>query len=70
MENQEIVKEIKETMAKVQGSSNMLMNGKIILAYNKLLGINQKLGLLVAKMEGIDVKRVRVQPEQDNGKDN
>ncbi|MFW6129639.1 MAG: hypothetical protein ACOC56_00555 [Atribacterota bacterium] len=49
-----ITKQLKDTMAKVEGAKNLLNNGKIPIAANKLLGISQKLGYIVGCLEKND----------------
>jgi hypothetical protein len=50
MKNEDIIREIKDVMAKLQGTSNLLLDGKIIVSYNRLFGINQKLAYLLKSM--------------------
>jgi len=50
METQDILKEIRDTIAKTQGAINLLKDGKQIMVNNKLLGIQQKLIALSAKI--------------------
>ena len=49
--NKELEKELKETIGKIQGSINILRSSPVILAYNKLVGINQKLTMLLSNLE-------------------
>jgi hypothetical protein len=51
MDNIDVSKEIKDTMAKVQGAINLLKDGKQVLVNNKLLGIQQKLNTLLLNLE-------------------
>ena len=45
------IKQLKDTMAKIEGVKNLLNNGKILLAHNKILGIYQKLGYIIGQLE-------------------
>lgn len=47
----EIKKEVRDTLAKVQGALNLLRDGKQVLVNNKLLGIQQKLSSFLSKLE-------------------
>jgi len=50
MDNKEISKEVKGIMVKMQGAMNLLKDGKQILVNNKLLGIQQKLNILLLNL--------------------
>ena len=50
LNNEEIIKEVKDTIAKAEGSINILKSDPVILTYNKLLGIRQKLVALLRKL--------------------
>lgn len=54
MDKDFVVKQLKDTMAKVEGAKNLLNNGKIPIAANKLLGISQKLGYIIGRLEEDD----------------
>ena len=47
-----VVKQLKDTIAKVIGTQNLMVDGKFIMAYNKLQGLEQKLSGLVYDLEG------------------
>jgi len=49
--NEFVIKQLKDSMAKVEGIKNLLNNGKIPLASNKLLGLYQKLGYIISRLE-------------------
>jgi hypothetical protein len=50
MDKEMILSAIKDSMIKIQNILNLLKDGKQILAYNKILGLNQKLELLYKKI--------------------
>lgn len=52
----EVSKEVKDVMAKVQGAINLLKDGKQVLVNNKLLGIQQKLNSLLLRLEKLSDK--------------
>ncbi len=52
MQNEEIKKEVTELRIKVAGTLNILRRSPVILTYNKLLGIGQKLEQLAMKVSG------------------
>lgn len=54
MDNQEIIKEVKDMMAKIEGSLNLLRQSPDIITYNKLLGMRQKWGVFLQKLIGPD----------------
>ena len=54
MTNEELEKELKETIGKIQGSINVLRSSPVILAYNKLVGINQKLSVLLSRINEVE----------------
>lgn len=63
MDNQEILKEVKDTLAKVQGAINLLKDGKQILVSRKLFGIQQKLSALLTKID--PNCKVEIVPDED-----
>ena len=50
MDSKEVSKEVRDIMAKVQGAMNLLKEGKQVLVNNKLLGIQQKLNILLSNL--------------------
>jgi hypothetical protein len=50
IEKKEIQKELKEVLIKLQGSTNLMKDGRYIIAYQKLNGIQQKLSCLLNKI--------------------
>ena len=73
METEEIKKELQETLAKIQGALNILCKSPTVLAYNKFLGIGQKLNALlvkVSKEENEKCSEETEQPETETSNEN
>lgn len=55
MNNTQLQQEIKDCIIKNQNAISMLKDGKQILAYNKLLGLNQKLQSILKQVASTDM---------------
>jgi hypothetical protein len=56
MEEKIVREQLIKTMIKVKGAMNLMNNGKVTLAYNKILGVYQKLGYLASMLEETEEK--------------
>ena len=52
MTSEELSQELKDNLAKIDGILNIIRSSPAILAYNKLLGLQQKLSILLVDIEG------------------
>jgi len=54
MTNADMEKEVKDIMARVEGTINILRSSPEILSYNKLLGLHQRLAGILATLQKTD----------------
>ena len=72
MENVKELNDLKDCILKLDTAMRILMDGKEIPCYNKLLGIRQKLGIMYGdkcKKNGEDAALLNMAPEDNNEND-
>ena len=47
MNSEEVVKELKDVMLRIAHASNLMKDGKVILSYEKMIGVYQKIGGII-----------------------
>tara|TARA_Y100000310_G_scaffold57488_2_gene52696 strand:+ start:28837 stop:29013 length:177 start_codon:yes stop_codon:yes gene_type:complete len=51
MKTEEIEQRVRDTLIKLEDTKYLLEEGKTIIAYNKLLGVRQKLALILGDLQ-------------------
>lgn len=70
MEKEFFDKQIKETIAKVHGTLNLLKNGKFVIVRDKLVGISQKLEYILKRINEKEDINKKITTQENNETNN